>query len=570
MFTRLRRCRVGVLAGVTGISLVVLGCPSPSHVADQWRKNQPVNSPGDGDVSVIVRAANVHVAAEAVAAADGQVTRRLRIIDGVAATVPRTALRVLGSTPGVRDVVPNYKMHVESVGSKRAGQALTEPRSVYGEEVEAPRVRALGWRGQGVTVAVLDTGISGPDLGARVKPVRNDLTGVWSPCVDLSGERTCRDTYGHGTFMAGIIAGDGASSGGKYAGIAPKANLVSIKVASADGSADVSTVLAGIQWAVSFRERYGIKVLNLSLGTNSTQTWAVDPLNYAVERAWAAGIAVIVSASNRGPALRTISKPADDPWVITVGAVDDRGTTSVSDDVSPDFSGRGPTSDGLAKPDLAAPGANLVSLRSDGSNIDNQFPERIAGAYHRGSGTSMAAAVVSGAAALVLSAHPSMTPNRLKYSLTSTTRQAAKTDPAAVGSGVVDAYNALKAPTGQANVGLARSNGMGRLDLSRGSVLVRTDDPLRTVIRGSLTAQVLLWDPVGFVTGNWSTTTWYVSPWASRPLFRTMWWGSNWGGIDAAGCSTDEGHRDDCSYGDGHNWEGAAWYGSWGTSARSP
>jgi serine protease AprX len=552
MAKRLRGVLVGLAAGLTVLGLVVIA------------SNRPVGSIGVGEVSVIVRAASVHRASEAVSATHGQVTRVLQIVDGVAATIPRTALGALASTPGVHEVLPDYKLHVQSVEPVRAGQASTDPRSVYGEEVEALRTRALGWSGQGVTVALLDTGISGPDLAARVKPVKNDVTGVSSTCVDLSGEGTCRDTYGHGTFMAGIIAGDGSSSGGKYTGIAPKANLVSIKVASADGSADVSTVLAGIQWAVSFKDRYGIKVLNLSLGTDSTQRWAVDPLNYAVERAWAAGIAVVVSASNRGPAPGTISKPADDPWVITVGAVDDRGTTSVSDDVSPDFSGRGPTSEGLAKPDLAAPGANLVSLRSVGSSIDNQYPQRIAGAYHQGSGTSMSAAVVSGAAALVLSAHPGMTPNRLKYSLTSTTRRAAKTDPMAVGSGVVDAYNALNAPAGQANAGVARSTGMGSLDLSRGSVLVQTDDPLHTVIRGSLTAQVLLWDPVGFVTGDWSSTTWYASAWATRPLFRTVWSGSNWSRIDATGCSTDEGHRDDCSYGDGHNWEGSAWYGSWG------
>jgi hypothetical protein len=172
--------------------------------------------------------------------------------------------------------------------------------------------------------------------------------------------------------------------------------------------------------------------------------------------------------------------------------------------------------------------------------------------------------VVSGAAALVLSAHPGMTPNRLKYSLMSTTRRAAKTDPQVVGRGVVDAFNALNAPGGQANAGLAHSTGAGSLGRSRGSVLVQTNDPLHTVVRGSLTAQVLLWDPVAFLTGNWSTTTWYAGPWATQPLYRTVWWGSNWGDIDTTGCSTDQGHRDDCSYGDGHNWEGSAWYGSWG------
>src|SRR5207249_1124844 len=158
------------------------------------------------------------------------------------------------------------------------------------------------------------------DLAGRVLPVTDDLTGQVTTCENLSGDPDCADNYGHGTFLAGIIAGSGASSGGAYKGIAPDAKLVSIKIAGANGACDVSNILAAIQWVVSFKSRYGIKVLNLSLGTDSTQTYRTDPLNYAVERAWAAGIAVVVSASNRGPDPRTISKPGDDPFVITVGA----------------------------------------------------------------------------------------------------------------------------------------------------------------------------------------------------------------------------------------------------------
>jgi serine protease AprX len=157
--------------------------------------------------------------------------------------------------------------------------------------------------------------------------------------------------------MAGLVAGNGASGAGGATGTAPEARVLSVKVAGADGAADVSTVLAGLQWVVSFRERYGIDVLNLSLGTDSTQSWQDDPLNYAVERAWDAGIVVVVAAANTGPAPGTIAKPGDDPWVVTVGAVDGQGTPGVGDDRVPDFSSRGPTRDGVAKPDVVAPGA---------------------------------------------------------------------------------------------------------------------------------------------------------------------------------------------------------------------
>ena len=189
----------------------------------------------------------------------------------------------------------------------------------------------------------------------------------------------------------------------------------------------MSNVLAAIQWVVSFRDRYHIRVLNLSLATDSNQTYRTDPFNYAVERAWDAGIVVVVSASNAGPARATISKPGDDPLVITVGAVDDGGTAAISDDAVPAFTSRGPTpADGLAKPDVAAPGTGIVSLRSVGSTIDRTYPGYIDGAYHRGSGTSFSAAATSGVVALMLSRHPGLTPNEVKYALVASARAAAR------------------------------------------------------------------------------------------------------------------------------------------------
>ncbi|MBA2444485.1 MAG: S8 family peptidase, partial [Nocardioidaceae bacterium] len=510
-------------------------------------------------------ASTARVAASAVTTVHGRVTTRLGLIGGVAAVVPADGLVQLGELAGVRAVTPDARLHFQSLqpaAPAALAAAAVDPVSVYGKEVRADLAHQAGWRGEGVTVALLDTGVaSSPDLSGRVLPVTDELTGATSPCENLSGEPTCADGFGHGTFMAGIIAGSGASSDGKYQGIAPQAKLVSIKVGASDGSADVSNLLAGIQWAVSFRHRYNIRVLNLSLGTNSTQSWQVDPLNYAVERAWAAGIAVVVSASNRGPAPGTISKPADDPWVITVGAVDDRQTRSVSDDRSPDFSGRGPTVNGLVKPDVAAPGAHLVSLRSVGSSIDQQFPNYVAGAYRQGSGTSMAAAVVSGVSALVLSARPTMSPNRLKYALARTARPAAMTLPTAVGAGVVDAYAAVNAPPGLANLGLPRSSGEGKLSLSRGTVLVETNDPFQTVVQGSQTAQLLTWDPIGYLTGDWSGSTWYATPWSTARWYSTSWYGDHWVGHNWEGCSWDAGQDADCFY--GHNWEGSAWYGAW-------
>ena len=294
--------RRGHLAAVTATTALALLAPLASAAPAASPAPEPTSAL-EGTDRVIVRAATAAVARAAVLAVGGHVRFDLPIVDGVAADVSVVAVAALARRSDVRAVTPDVRMTVQGgVAPEDTIEASVAPRSVYPAVVRADRLAAKGWRGAGVTVALLDTGISGtPDLAGRVLPI-TDLAGTLQPCVNLSGEPTCADGYGHGTFLAGIIAGDGTASDGRYLGVAPGADLVSIKVGASDGSADVSNVLAGIQWAVSFRDRYDIRVLNLSLGTTSTQSWEVDPLNYAVERAWTEGIAVVVAASNRGPA----------------------------------------------------------------------------------------------------------------------------------------------------------------------------------------------------------------------------------------------------------------------------
>ncbi|HET7476576.1 MAG TPA: S8 family peptidase [Dermatophilaceae bacterium] len=506
--------------------------------------------------AVVVRSTGgSQAAAAAVRQAGGAVTRSLGLVGGVAATVPAGALARLAAVPGV-EVAPDERLRVQESTPASAGT------SVYRDVVGASDLAAGGNRGDGVTVALVDTGVAPvADLAGRVVPVVDDVKRTTSPCLDLSGEGDCVDRYGHGTFTAGIIAGDGTASAGRYTGVAPGARLVSVKVAGRDGSCDVSTVLAAIQWVVSFKDRYGIRVLNLSLGTDSTQSYRSDPLDYAVERAWAAGIAVVVAASNRGPEQRTISKPGDDPFVITVGAVDDHGTVPRDDDRLPDFSSRGPTAaDGLGKPDVAAPGAHLVSTSSPGSDIATNFPSSAPAGYQIGSGTSMATAVVSGVAALLVKADPTVTPDRLKYALMSTARPGPVNDPLAVGSGVVDARAALAAGPGLANRNVARSNGMGSLDLSRGNLRVQTLDPAGMVVSGTQTAQLVAWDPTGML-GVWSPTTWYTSLPYLYGWRAVTWSGSKWQGSKWQGSKWQGGADPTSTY--GSKWQGSDWYGAW-------
>jgi len=505
----------------------------------------------------------------------GELTRDLPLINGFAARIPKSAVAALAAGGMVRSITPDTEVRVSSLArSPLATDPATEPTSVYPRALRADQVWQAGNRGQGVTVAVIDTGVtSSPDLAGRMVSVSDGLLSPSTPCKNLSGESSCNDSYGHGSFVGGVIAGDGTGSGGQYSGVAPGAKLLSVKVAGASGATDVSNVLAAIQWVVSYRSKYNIRVLNLSLSTDSTQSYLSDPFNYAVERAWDAGIAVVVSASNRGPAPQTISKPADDPLVITVGASDDRGTAGIGDDELPDFSARGTTlPDGLAKPDVVAPGSHLMSLRSVGSTIDQAFPASNSGAYHRGSGTSFAAAATSGVVALMLSRHPELQPNQVKYALMQTARTLpASSDPRVVGAGAVDASAAtLSPPAGAANQGVIRGTGTGLLQASRGHVSVETTTLPNTVVNGQLTAQLVLWDPLGYLIG-WTPVSWTVSTWAVTPLRPVRWdpddwsgrnWGGrNWGGGDWQG-STWEGEPVNRDY--GQPTDGALWFGAWG------
>jgi serine protease AprX len=550
-----------------------------------------------GEASVIVQGSG---AARAVRSVGGTITLDLPIVGGLAARVPADAIAAVRKSPGVRAVDADAPVRV--LGSTTTATTTSTVNSVFAREVQADLLWDQGVTGEGVTVALVDTGVSHvPDLAGRiVTEVPDPVTeGAFGVCANFAGDGTCNDEYGHGTFLAGLIAGNGASSGGAFKGVAPQARVVSIKIAGRDGSSDVSKVLAAIQYAVSFRDELGIDVLNLSLGTDSKQSYRTDPLNYAVEKAWQSGITVVVAAGNLAPAEGgregTISKPGDDPFVITTGAVDDRETPATSDDRVPNFSSRGPTvADRLPKPDVTAPGARVVSLRAPGSHVETVVGGGIAGTpYRRGSGTSMSAAVVSGVAALVLDANESWSPDRVKFALTATTTKVASGDRLAVGAGMVQAYRAARLATpGLANVGVVPGTGMGSLDASRGTVevdgpcspLARQLDPdCRKTLDGNDTATGERYDAKQFTDPNndWSGQDWYDTQWADPSLlgtswydtslagtswygtswYGTSWYGTSWYGTSWYGSSWDGGAEPSTDY--GTPLPGGAWYGAW-------
>ena len=240
------------------------------------------------------------------------------------------------------------------------------------------------------------------------------------------------DAFGHGTHLAGIIAA-----------VAPQARVVNVKVADHEGTTSLGNLLAGIDWAVRRGDRDGlnVRVLNLAFGAEADGSYRNDPLAYAVERAWDEGLAVVVSAGNGGDDTDGLDSPAYDPYVVAVGAEDSGGTATLADDGMAPFSSRGSATRG---PDVVAPGVAILSTRVPGSLLDEAFPAARIGDGFRGSGTSQAAAVVSGAAALLVGARPGLEPDQVKALLRSTARPLPDTDTSLQGAGVIDVAAAAR------------------------------------------------------------------------------------------------------------------------------
>ena len=363
--------------------------------------------------------------------------RTLSIVGGASGALRGSQIIALSRMPRVDRIVRDQTFQVSWDESDSTASA-TEAGILA---VNAPQAWSAGAKGDGVTVAVIDSGVADhPDLAGRI------LTRV-----DFTGEQSNGDPGGHGTHVAGLIAGNGASSNGAWTGVAPDANIVSVRVIDATGHAKLSWIFAGMQWVLANRNTYHIKVVNMSFGGTALTGYQNDLLASAAEMLNFAGLTVVVSAGNAGPGQSTITTPADDPFVITVGAADDNGTATLGDDRVASWSSQGPTAfDGIAKPDVVAPGRKMIGLRAAGSAIDTAYPERRVTApgsttarYFTMSGTSMAAPVVAGAAALFLERYPWSSPRVVKRQLTGTAHPLAGVSATAQGSGVIDAYAAI-------------------------------------------------------------------------------------------------------------------------------
>jgi serine protease AprX len=541
--------------------VATLAVPAAEQVRGiTWTNHEPAvidkglaGAEGEARVVVQARPGRTDAAARAVTEAGGTVGAALPLIDGFSALVPAAAMEALAESDAIRAVSVDDKVQFEEFSYDDASTA-----SNFARTSGASAGWAQGKLGAGVGVAVIDTGISQmPDFAGRV---------VHGP--DLSGEGTLVDNYGHGTVMAGLIGGSGADSAslatGKYTGVAPKATLVAVKAAGRNGAADVSTMLQAMHWVASYKDQYNIRVLNLSWGTKSTQDPAVDPLNYAVQRLWDLGIVVVTAAGNSGPQAGTVTKPGDDPVVLTVGAYDDKQNLDPADDSIPAWSSRGPTAQGLVKPDIVAPGRTLVSQRSYGSQVEVENPKAlIAPSYIKGSGSSQAAAVTSGLVAQLLEARPTLTPDQVKSLLKGTATPIAGQTATNQGSGRVNLAAAMTATPSTATQ-VRSATGLGSIEGSRGGMNVYTDcgnDGTMELIKGEIDVRCEAWNGSSWTGSSWTGSSWTGSSWTGSSWTGSSWTGSSWTGSSWTGSSWTGGKWMGSSW-TGSSWTGSSWTGS--------
>jgi len=447
----------------------------------------------------------------------------LEVIDAVATTVDADQLDTLAALPAVTAIVADVPLFATG-----AVETMDATNLTIGLGALTPP-SAGGPTGAGVTVAVVDSGTSDHvDLlddedGPRVL--------AWVDFV--KGKKHPYDDGGHGTFVNGLIAGDGDASlpldqGGRsvqqFRGVAPGAGIVSLKVLDSHGQGRASTLVAAIGWTVRHRAEYDIRVMNVSVEGPVTGPAATDPMALAVEAAWKAGIVVVCAAGNEGEfGPGGVLSPGNDPYVITVGALDTRQTGDRGDDIMAYYSSVGPSLfDEFAKPDLVAPGNRLVSLRARASWIDRTFPQNrvavssyIPGArpgeqeqYFVMSGTSASAPVVTGVVALMLERDPTLTPDDVKVRLMESADRLAGVPAGVQGAGLVDTPGALA--SGAHSDGYALS-----ADLGDGHTVLPPDVELQW--------QKYAWSKYAWSKYAWSKYAWSKYAWSKYAWSKYAW-----------------------------------------------
>lgn len=464
----------------------------------------------------------------------------LRLVRAGVFNLSLSAIQALAKDPEVTYISPNRTVGVSN--------------DYYEQTVGGDIAHSYGWDGTGIGVAVIDSGVSDhPDLyDTRQVNSRVVYSQSFVPGSSVS------DGYGHGTHVAGIIAGNGWSSYGTIFGVAPNVNIINLKVLDGNGAGSDSGVIAAIQRAIALKSTYNIRVINLSLGRRVYESYTQDPLCQAVEVAWKSGLVVVVAAGNFGRdnsthtnGYGTIAAPGNDPYVITVGAMRTMNTPQESDDRIATYSSKGPSLvDHIAKPDLVAPGNKIASLLSQGSTLEQKYPGDVLNpitygdysgqdSYIKLSGTSMATPVVSGAAVLMLQKSSGLNPDAVKARLMKTADKMFPTQSSTYDqfSGVTYSaqYDIFTVGAGYLNIPAALSNNDTVSGTAMSPVAVRN-------LTGTVSLQAdssSVWSN-SVVGGNsliWGTSV----VWGNSVLLNgtSVIWGSSvvWGNSALDGCS---------------------------------
>jgi serine protease AprX len=459
----------------------------------------------------------------------------LHIINGLSASLTAGDAARLAQSSQIHAVSLNSTLLQTWWRGSPAPWALS---TTYDQSVHATGL----WRqstGRGVGVAVIDTGITGDIPDFQSSRWDSSSRVIASAVIDPNAS-TAADTYGHGTAVAGLVAGNGHDRDygdplrDQYAGSAPNANLISIKVANDDGQATTLDALYGLQFAVDHKDDYNIRVINMSFRSTDAESYKTDPLDAAAEQAWFDGITVVAAAGNMGTASDAVSyAPGNDPYVITVGAVDDQGTADNSDDVVAGWSSQGTTQDGVAKPDVVAPGAHIISTLAPKSDFASLCPTCVInGSYFQVSGTSLAAPIVAGVAADLIASHPDWTPAMVKGALVNTATQ-------------------LPGGADEVNASAANWAGADRLGSDQGLTPNTLIDP----DTGSIDYNAASWS-----AGSWST--------AADPL-AASWSAASWSCVDCSAATGSDNGGGSGSGGGGvdptaASWSTVGWTTMWG------
>jgi serine protease AprX len=459
----------------------------------------------------------------------GHLDRNLKLIDGVALDMPASKLKLLAGVDGLT-ITPDAPTH--STGSFSSKQ-LWVPNTGIDKLWNAP-VSSGSTKTQSdlaaPTIAVVDSGVDtskAADFGARVVQQVN-LTSL--------PNNSAGDGRGHGTFVAGIAAGQAAG----YAGASPRSNIVSLDVMDDSGTARTSDVIAAAQWILANKDKYNIKVANFSLHSSSSCTFTKDALDKAVEKLWFAGVTVVAAAGNyglpNGPSGVPYA-PGNDPFVITVGAADMDGNPSPNNDTAPSWSAYGYTNDGFDKPEISADGRYMVGPIPMGSTLAVQKAANVvAPGYIQLSGTSFAAPIVSGIAAQILARNPSWTPDQIKGALMA----GARSTPSAI----------------KGSLGVGEVNGIK-------SVLMTSPPNPNKALDQFLTA-----DPAGGTTPVFNSDNWESTVKANVSWDAVSWGDVSWGDSSLAAVSWSDVSWSDVSWADGLTSADVSWADvSWGDSS---